>query len=100
LSTRQNTLTNKKCGTETLIQSHIHKVDITTTLTHNPKGYEYGKNNIYYITNSFNQNFGCVVEGVAKGDIFTIEVEGYKTVKVISKSTYKSPTFENLTILD
>lgn len=72
----------------------------TTTLTHNPKGYEYGKNNIYYITNSFNQNFGCVVEGVAKGDIFTIEVEGYKTVKVISKSTYKSPTFENLTILD
>lgn len=72
----------------------------TTTLTHNPKGYEYGKNNIYYITNSFNQNFGCVVEGVAKGDIFTIELEGYKTVKVISKSTYKSPTFENLTILD
>ena len=72
----------------------------TTTLTHNPKGYEYGKNNIYYITNSFNQNFGCVVDGVAKGDIFTIEVEGYKTVKVISKSTYKSPTFENLTILD
>ena len=72
----------------------------TTTLTHNPKGYENGKNNIYYITNSFNQNFGCVVKGVAKGDIFTIEVEGYKTVKVISKSTYKSPTFENLTILD
>nr|WP_308565630.1 cell wall-binding repeat-containing protein [uncultured Peptostreptococcus sp.] len=72
----------------------------TTTLTHNPKGYEYGKNNIYYIITSFNQNFGCVVEGVAKGDIFTIEVEGYKTVKVISKSAYKSPTFENLTILD
>lgn len=35
LPTRQNTLTNKKSGTETLIQSHIHKVDITTTLTHN-----------------------------------------------------------------
>ena len=34
-STRQNILINKKSGTETLIQSHIHKVDITTTLTHN-----------------------------------------------------------------
>ncbi len=34
-STRQNILINKKSGTETLIQSHIHKADITTTLTHN-----------------------------------------------------------------
>ena len=35
LPTRQNTLTNKKSGTETHIQIHMHKADITTTLTHN-----------------------------------------------------------------
>ena len=64
----------------------------TRNLTLDQNAEAYGRRNyVYYTTEGLGKNVKNVkfaVERPASGDIYRIKVDGYKTVKLISKSSY------------
>ena len=48
------------------------------------------RNYVYYTTEGPGKNVKFAVERPASGDIYRIKVDGYKTVKLISNSSYTS----------
>ena len=68
------------------------------TLTYKPGGPGSNVNNTYEVFSA--NSFEFYVDGTKAGDVFAIEVEGYKTVKVVANNGYVSarPSFNKPTI--
>lgn len=70
----------------------------TRNLTLDQNAEAYGRRNyVYYTTEGYVKNVKFAVERPASGDIYRIKVDGYKTVKLISKSSY-TPRFNKIEI--
>lgn len=70
----------------------------TRNLTLDQNAEAYGRRNyVYYTTEGYVKNVKFAVERPAVGDIYRIKVDGYKTVKLISKSSY-TPRFNKIEI--
>lgn len=70
----------------------------TRNLTLDQNAEAYGRRNyVYYTTEGYGKNVKFAVERPAAGDIYRIKVDGYKTVKLTSKSSY-TPRFNKAEI--
>lgn len=70
----------------------------TRNLTLDQNAEAYGRRNyVYYTTEGYVKNVKFAVERPAVGDIYRIKVDGYKTVKLISNSSY-TPRFNKIEI--
>lgn len=63
------------------------------TLTYNPGGPGSNVNNTYAVNTG--NSFEFYVEGTKVGDVFAIEVEGYKTVKAVANNNSVRPSFDS-----
>lgn len=71
----------------------------TKDLTLDQSAEAYGKKNyVYYTNEGFEKNVKFAVEEPAKGDVYRVEVEGYRTVKMVSRSTSNIPSFDKAEI--
>lgn len=71
----------------------------TKDLTLDQSAEAYGKKNyVYYTSEGFEKNVKFAVEEPAKGDVYRVEVEGYRTVKMVSRSTSNIPSFDKAEI--
>ncbi len=71
----------------------------TKDLTLDQSAEAYGKKNyVYYTSEGFEKNVKFAVEEPAKGDVYRVEVEGYRTVKMVSRSTSNVPSFDKAEI--
>lgn len=67
------------------------------TLTQDQNAGVYGNtNNVYYAEDgAFKKYVKFAVKNPAKGDVYRIKVDGYKTVKLTSTTTSSTPIFDN-----
>lgn len=56
------------------------------------------KNYVYYTNEGFEKSVKFAVEDPAIGDIYRIKVDGYKTVKLVSRTSGYSPSFDKAEI--
>ncbi len=71
----------------------------TSDLKRDQSADAYGnKNYVYYTNEGFEKSVKFAVEDPAIGDIYRIKVDGYKTVKLVSRTSGYSPSFDKAEI--